>query len=65
MTETNPDASPLLWKSLTKKRESATKGLPAGYEHLAWVSNTVTLIYGHRDAVLVDTFLTAAREGSA
>ena len=24
---------------------------------LAWVTNTVTLIYGERDAILVDTFL--------
>ena len=28
-----------------------------GKEDLAWVTNTVTLIYGERDAVLVDTFL--------
>jgi len=45
------------WKLLTKKRESATKGVPPGKEALAWVTNTVTLIYGERDAVLVDTFL--------
>jgi len=33
--------------------------LPPGYESLAWVPNSSTLIYGQRDAVLVDTFLTA------
>jgi glyoxylase-like metal-dependent hydrolase (beta-lactamase superfamily II) len=49
--------SKLNWKLLTKKRESSTKGLPPGKEDLAWVTNTVTLIYGERDAVLVDTFL--------
>ena len=49
--------SNLNWKILTKKRASATHGLPPGKEDLAWVSNTVTLIYGERDAVLVDTFL--------
>jgi glyoxylase-like metal-dependent hydrolase (beta-lactamase superfamily II) len=49
--------SKLEWKLLTKKRESATKGVPPGKEALAWVTNTVTLIYGQRDAVLVDTFL--------
>src|SRR5262244_1104293 len=49
--------SKLEWKALTRKRESATKGVPAGKESLAWVTNTVTLIYGERDAVLVDTFL--------
>ena len=47
----------LSWKLLTKKRGSSTQGLPAGREDLAWVTNTVTLIYGERDAVLVDTFL--------
>jgi glyoxylase-like metal-dependent hydrolase (beta-lactamase superfamily II) len=47
----------LNWKLLTKKRESSTQGLPPGKESLAWVTNTVTLIYGERDAVLVDTFL--------
>ena len=51
--------SRLQWKLLTKKRESSTKGVPPGKEALAWVTNTVTLIYGQRDAVLVDTFLSA------
>ena len=51
--------SKLQWKLLTKKRESSTKGVPPGKEALAWVTNTVTLIYGQRDAVLVDTFLSA------
>jgi hypothetical protein len=35
-----------------------TPDIPAGYEPLARVANTVRLIYGTRDAVLVDTFLT-------
>jgi glyoxylase-like metal-dependent hydrolase (beta-lactamase superfamily II) len=47
----------LNWKLLTKKRGSSTQGIPPGKEDLAWVTNTVTLIYGERDAVLVDTFL--------
>jgi glyoxylase-like metal-dependent hydrolase (beta-lactamase superfamily II) len=50
--------SKLSWKILTKKRTSSTKGIPPGKEDLAWVTNTVTLIYGEHDAVLVDTFLT-------
>ena len=50
--------SKLEWKLLTKKRASATQGVPRGKEDLAWVTGTVTLIYGERDAVLVDTFLT-------
>src|SRR5262249_7147942 len=45
------------WKLLTKKRDSSTQGLPPGKEDLAWVTNTVTLVYGRRDAALVDTFL--------
>src|SRR6202051_5119640 len=49
--------SKLQWKLLTKKRAGVTQGLPPGKEDLAWVTNTVTLIYGERDAVLVDTFL--------
>jgi glyoxylase-like metal-dependent hydrolase (beta-lactamase superfamily II) len=47
----------LNWKLLTKKRGSSTQGLPPGKEDLAWVTNTVTLIHGERDAILVDTFL--------
>ena len=49
--------SQLNWKLLTRKRDSATQGLPPGKEALAWVTNTVTLVYGENDAVLVDTFL--------
>jgi glyoxylase-like metal-dependent hydrolase (beta-lactamase superfamily II) len=52
--------SELKWKLLTKKRASSTtQGIPAGKEQLAWVTNTVTLIHDERDAVLVDTFLSA------
>src|SRR5262249_8218060 len=47
----------LNWELLTKKRAGVTQGLPPGKETLAWVTNTVTLVYGERDAILVDTFL--------
>jgi glyoxylase-like metal-dependent hydrolase (beta-lactamase superfamily II) len=47
----------LNWNLLTKKRGSSTQGIPPGKEGLAWVTNSVTLIHGQRDAVLVDTFL--------
>ena len=48
----------LEWKVLTKKRGSSTsQGIPPGKEDLLWVTGSVTLIYGERDAVLVDTFL--------
>src|SRR5215831_14589264 len=49
----------LNWKLLTKKRGSSTQGVPPGKEHLTWVTNTATLVYGARDAVLIDTFLSA------
>jgi len=49
--------SKLNWKLLMKKWPFVTQGLPPGKEDLAWVASTVTLIYGERDAVLVDTFL--------
>src|SRR5258706_13875123 len=51
--------SGLKWDLLTKKRGSSRQGIPAGKEYLAWVTNTATLIHGERDAVLVDTFLSA------
>src|ERR1700745_2568104 len=48
----------LEWKVLTKKRGSSTsQGIPPGKEDLLWVTGSVTLIYGQRDAILVDTFL--------
>jgi glyoxylase-like metal-dependent hydrolase (beta-lactamase superfamily II) len=58
---TNVASPELTWELLTKKRASATQGVPPGKEQLAWVTNTVTLISGERDAVLVDTFLSAGQ----
>src|ERR1700731_4010840 len=43
---------------VSKKRPGLTSGVPPGNEELMWVANSATLIYGERDAVLVDTFLT-------
>jgi glyoxylase-like metal-dependent hydrolase (beta-lactamase superfamily II) len=48
----------LHWDVLTIKRPGLSRDLPAGKEELMWVANSSTLIYGDRDAVLVDTFLT-------
>jgi glyoxylase-like metal-dependent hydrolase (beta-lactamase superfamily II) len=49
----------LEWKLLTKNRASSTsQGLRPGKENLLWVASTITLIYGERDAILVDTSLT-------
>src|SRR6202046_1352658 len=48
----------LQWDVLTIKRPGLTRDLPPGKEDLMWVANSSTLIYGKRDAVLVDTLLT-------
>jgi glyoxylase-like metal-dependent hydrolase (beta-lactamase superfamily II) len=48
----------LEYRVFTVTRPGLTPDIPAGYESLAWVANSATLIYGTRDAVLVDTFLT-------
>ena len=39
-------------------RPGLNRDVPPGKESLMWVANSSTLIYGARDAVLVDTFLT-------
>jgi glyoxylase-like metal-dependent hydrolase (beta-lactamase superfamily II) len=50
--------STLRYETLCVRRPGLTRDLPPGKEDLQWVANTATLIYGERDAVLVDTFLT-------
>jgi len=52
---------PLEWKLFIRKRASATHGVPPGKDDLKWVANTTTLIYGEREALLVDTFLSDAQ----
>jgi glyoxylase-like metal-dependent hydrolase (beta-lactamase superfamily II) len=56
MTETA--SSSLQYDTLCVRRLGLTRDLPPGAEDLQWVANTATLIFGGRDAVLVDTFLT-------
>jgi glyoxylase-like metal-dependent hydrolase (beta-lactamase superfamily II) len=56
--EDNHASGELGYRVFTARRPGLTPGIPAGYESLAWVANSATLIYGARDAVLVDTFLT-------
>ncbi len=55
MSET---ASSLRYETLCVRRPGLTHDLPPGTEELQWVANTATLIFGERDAVLVDTYLT-------
>ena len=59
MTATETADASLSWDVLTIRRPGLTRDLPAGKEELMWVANSSTLIHGERDAVLVDTFLTA------
>src|ERR1700752_2152673 len=51
----------LSWDVLTIKRPGLTRDIPPGKEELMWVANSSTLIYGERDAILVDTFLTTGQ----
>jgi len=51
----------LNWTVTTVKRAGLSRDLPSGNPDLMWVANSSTLIYGERDAVLIDTFLTAGQ----
>jgi glyoxylase-like metal-dependent hydrolase (beta-lactamase superfamily II) len=53
--------SGLHWSVTTVKRAGLSRDLPSGNPDLMWVANSSTLIYGERDAILVDTFLTAGQ----
>jgi len=48
----------LSYKVFTVTRPGLNRDVPPGKEPLMWVANSSTLIYGEREAVLVDTFLT-------
>jgi glyoxylase-like metal-dependent hydrolase (beta-lactamase superfamily II) len=50
--------STLKWDVLVTNREGITRDLPPGKEQWTWVPTSATLIFGQRDAVLVDAFLT-------
>ncbi|KAJ6124017.1 hypothetical protein N7471_011334 [Penicillium samsonianum] len=48
------------YKVFTSRRSGVNRSTPAGHDHLKWVPTTSTLIFGQKDAVLVDTQLTTA-----
>jgi len=48
----------LKWDVLVTNRQGLVRDLPPGKEQLSWVPTSATLIFGQRDAVLVDAFLT-------
>ena len=58
MTAIGTTSTDIHWDVLTIKRPGLTRELPPGKEELMWVANSSTLIYGERDAILVDTLLT-------
>ena len=48
----------LKWDVLVTNRQGLVRDLPPGKEQWIWVPTSATLIFGQRDAVLVDAFLT-------
>jgi glyoxylase-like metal-dependent hydrolase (beta-lactamase superfamily II) len=58
MNEIASNNAPLKWDVFVAKRQGISRDLPPGKEQLMWVAWSSTLIYGVRDAVLVDTQLT-------
>jgi len=55
---TAPVSTPLQWDVFVTTRQGLTRDLPPGKEQWMWVPTSATLIYGQRDAVLVDVLLT-------
>jgi len=55
----------LKWDVLVTNRQGLTRDLPPGKEKWMWVPTSATLIYGERDAVLVDAFLTVEQAHAA
>jgi glyoxylase-like metal-dependent hydrolase (beta-lactamase superfamily II) len=51
-------STPLAWDVFVTKRQGLTRDLPPDKEQWTWVPTSATLIYGQRNAVLVDAFLT-------
>jgi len=58
MASSQSEPSSLKYKVFTVTRPGLNRDVPPGKESLSWVANSATLIYGERNAVLVDTFLT-------
>jgi glyoxylase-like metal-dependent hydrolase (beta-lactamase superfamily II) len=59
VTASSAGGTPLLkYRVFTATRPGLNRDVPPGKESLMWVANSSTLIYGERDAVLIDTFLT-------
>src|SRR3984957_5243141 len=59
------NSTTLKWEVLVTNRQGLTRDLPPGKEKWMWVPTSATLIYGERDAVLVDAFLTVKQAHAA
>ena len=62
---TTPVRTSLKWDFLVTKRQGLNCDLLPGKEKWMWVPTSATLIYGERDAVLVDAFLTVEQAHAA
>jgi glyoxylase-like metal-dependent hydrolase (beta-lactamase superfamily II) len=62
---TTPVRTSPKWDFLVTKRQGLNRDLPPGKEKWMWVPTSATLIYGERDAVLVDAFLTVEQAHAA
>src|ERR1700726_77136 len=62
---TTPVSASLKWDVLVTKRQGLSRDLPPGKEKWMWVPTSATLIYGERDAVLGDAFLTVEQAHAA
>jgi glyoxylase-like metal-dependent hydrolase (beta-lactamase superfamily II) len=62
---TTPVSTSQKWDVLVTKRQGLNRDLPPGKEKWMWVPTSATLIYGERDAVLVDAFLTVEQASAA
>lgn len=58
LASSESDRPSLGYQVFTATRPGLNREVPSGKESLMWVANSSTLVYGERDAVLVDTFLT-------
>src|SRR2546425_9671496 len=56
MTDIETRDMPLNWDMFVTIRQGIASDLPPGKEQLMWTPDSATLIYGQRDAVLVDAF---------
>jgi hypothetical protein len=60
-----PTSPTLEWNVLVTNRQGLVRDLPPGKEQWTWVPTSATLIFGQRDAVLVDALSARATARAA